>query len=352
MEMNDKILKEYIEGGLEERERKAVLEWINSSDENFERFARLKSDLAFDDMPDKVMSEAEFEQRLLSNDLFSEKSGNAKKISFIKILTRAAAILLLPVLVAGTYLFISQSRQITEYKHLVSQAGIIPNQIGSEIEYKVTTGVKGVAVLPDSSVVWLNSATTLRCPSSFGLDSREVFLSGEAFFEVKGNPEWPMYIRTNKGITAKVTGTSFNISSYDNDDEMVFTLVTGKVTLIEDKTKREVEAVPNEKVIMRDNKSRLADNKVSGVKKAADVYVETAWKEGVLLFDDTQMTEVIKKLERWYGVTINVTDDTILNYHITASFKSESITQVLELFKISSNIGYEISDNSVSIFRK
>ncbi len=215
-----------------------------------------------------------------------------------------------------------------------------------QLSYYVNPGVKGYVLLPDSSQVWLNSGSRLDCPPQFDSTFRMVEVSGEAYFKVKSNKEWPLYVKTSKGITVEVTGTEFNLTSYDNDSDFRFTLVSGNVTLIREGTNQKIAVNPLEEITIPDN------TKLTGKRTSANLQLNTSWKEGFLVFSNTQMSEVIKKMERWYGVNFSVKDQELLQYNFTANFQSESITQVLELLKITSNIGYIIHEKDVTLFLK
>ena len=152
-----------------------------------------------------------------------------------------------------------------------------------------------------------------------------------------------MLVKTSKDYTVKVTGTTFNLSSYNDDDKLVITLISGEVSLINNKRKRnnEIKMVPNQELTILSEKSKLKEN--------ANTVKSTAWKDGLLLFDNTPMREVIKKIERWYGVNIIVKDSKIYDYRFTAKFKSESVSQVLEILKLSSNINSHIEDTTITL---
>ena len=91
--------------------------------------------------------------------------------------------------------------------------------------------------------------------------------------------------------------------------------------------------------------------KVQPLKKSVDVQPAIVWKDGILLFENARMDGVVKKLERWYGVSITVLDPAILSMQFTASFESESLSQVLQLLKITSKIDYRIKGRDVTLFR-
>ena len=330
--MKEEILFDYIDGRLGKKERKEVLQWIRSSKENSERFAEIKASRVFDTLPDRTLE---------------RRDGHRVRTLVI----RVAAALLLPVAALGLWGFLSQQKQLKAYSE--SQENILrrEGQTPGIIEYRVNTGVKGKVVLPDSSVVWLNSATTLLCPSVFDSDKREITLIGEGYFDVRPNPDWPMYIKTAKGFTAKITGTTFNLSAYDNDEELKLTLISGNVTLLEDTSLQEIAIKPMDEIKLKETGNASGSGpRFSGEKRPANVYNNTAWKDGILVFDNTPMPEVIKKIERWYGVSIETGDPKIEKYHFTANFSSESLDRVLELIKISSFINYRIEGAHVSLY--
>jgi len=215
----------------------------------------------------------------------------------------------------------------------------IPELVQGEtvLNYKVNPGVKGTIVLPDGSEVILNSASTLRTPTKYENGKRVVELDGEGYFKVESNPDWPMYVKTLKGVTVKVTGTEFNLSTYSDDAALKLTLVRGKVSLIDEKDEKEVAVRENEEVVVG-AKTKLE----KPTHKAADLRLNTSWKDGYLVFDNTPIREVIKKMERWYGVEITVLDSHVMNNTFTASFRSESLQQVLTLLDITCGIKSKI----------
>lgn len=336
--MDDKKIINFIKGNVSLQEKREMLDWIGDSKENENYFLSFKADWLFDNLP--------------QNDAHpNEVKAFRKKISAkrtpMQYLMRVAAVLFIPLLLFSLYQYLDLKSKL-DSSQLTADVikDTIPEQNQITLVYTVNPGVKGLVNLPDGSKVWLNSKSTLKCPNVFDSTARIIELNGEGYFTIESNRSWPMYVKTSKGITAKVTGTEFNLTSYDNDRELKLTLVSGEVTLIRESNKQEIAVKTMEEVIIPD------DIKVGGSRGAADVFTNTAWKDGFLIFDNVSMEEVIKRMERWYGVTITTTNPRLLKYSITAHFKSESITQVLRLFEITSNIGSIINDNSVTLFIK
>lgn len=205
--------------------------------------------------------------------------------------------------------------------------------------YMVNNGVKGKVQLPDSTIVCLNSGSTLEVSDDFQ-NERRVTLSGEGYFEVKADRKHPFYISTPKGVEIKVTGTEFNLCCYEEQSDVKLSLVSGSV-----------EVLKGEDTLYK--MSEKEDISISGnhIVKASVPKVEdaAAWTEGKLIFDDTPMKDVLFRLERWYGVEIQVEDIRIYNSSFTGEFSSESIVQILELLSITSDIDYHLNGNKVSL---
>ena len=167
-------------------------------------------------------------------------------------------------------------------------------------------GTKGEVILPDSSIVKLNSDSKIVFPNKFHGSTREVFVTGEAFFKVKSNPDTPMVVNTSKGLMVKVRGTEFNLRAYENESITRTTLYRGKVDIVAKRAEGEhvvlAELKPNESFVTRAKEKSL---KVAN----ADTVKISAWCKGLLVFDNTPMDMVVKELERWHGAHITVKND-------------------------------------------
>ncbi len=332
----DKIIK-HLKGFSSESEKEELLNWVNQNEENAALFNSIRSDFIFDNFPYKVIDK-------------QSQIGVIRRVKgrtpFIRSIMKVAAILMIPlIMICAVYEFFLK-KDNSELIIVNTPEKVIPEQRQITTLYKVNPGVKGLINLPDGSRVWLNSNSTLDVPDKFDSVARVVELNGEGYFYVESNRDWPMYVKTKRGITVKVIGTEFNLLSYENDKELRFTLLSGQASLIRESTKEEINVNIMEEIVIPDN------SKASGKRGVARVKLNTGWKDGLLVFEDTPMTEVIKKMERWYGVSFTVNNVNIYSYCFTATFTSESITQVLELLKITSNIGYSIKNRDVTLYFK
>jgi ferric-dicitrate binding protein FerR (iron transport regulator) len=324
--MDKKKILRYIEGRATDLEKKQVRAWVNSSLQNRKYFNNLFNMSALGaNMPE------------LAPNYNSLKTKIQPSRNWLKNLQKIAAILVLPLMLTVVMLVILGKPETQKI-------------VDSPLEMSTFSGVKGKVALPDGSIVWLNSNSTLKYPHNFTGKTREVFLSGEAYFEVKKNPERPMIVSTKSAIKVKVYGTKFNLTSYDDDKDVTAALIEGSISISNpnatEKEKKIVHMKPNEVVVIsKKNKAFTYDKN----RKVEDC---KAWKEGTLIFDDASMAEVKKAIERWHGIQIQIADSSLYKYHFTAKFNSESVVQIMELLQQTSPISYEFKDNQKVIIAK
>ncbi len=196
-------------------------------------------------------------------------------------------------------------------------------------------GQMGKIFLSDGTQVWLNAGTTLEYPASFDKKTRTVSLNGEAQFKVTHNKKIPFEVETSTGII-KVYGTTFNVASYDDDSEMTVTLVEGKVT---------VEKPNGDYLTALKPSEQLTINKVSG--KATLRYVDTefysSWIEGKILLEETELSDLVKILERWYNVDIKIMDEEISNLKISGTIsKNKPLDLFLKIVERMYGVNYKL----------
>jgi transmembrane sensor len=247
---------------------------------------------------------------------------------------------------------------------------------GDSKNYKTlyaSNGSKNHFILPDGSKVWLNAGTTLKYSTSIDKDSiREVFLSGEAFFEIRHNDKHPFWIRT-KQMDILDIGTEFNVKAYPQDETVEATLIKGSIEVsIKELNHTEVLSVPNEKITVfhkeetyqrsaatakkKDTAVLIAQvpaYKISRVVPAADSLVaETAWLKDVLVFQNKSFRELGVLMERWYDVTVTFENENLAEYRFTGAFADETIEQALDQLKLIRRFDFSITDRKVSIKEK
>lgn len=220
-----------------------------------------------------------------------------------------------------------------------TEPALVSNQ---EIVFKeVSSGYGSYAklLLPDSSVVWLNSGSTISYPESFDLlKERRVSLNGEAYFEVTKNREKPFIVDTKK-VDVKVYGTEFNVNSYNEYSTMNVALIEGKVSILDGHVANQKElAILRSSDVIEFN---TIENKLY---RSIDLNIKkySAWRDGYLLFSATPLNQVIQRLEKWYNVEISIEDENLKAYEFTATFKEEPLTNILDLLCLSSHMEYKV----------
>jgi len=211
-------------------------------------------------------------------------------------------------------------------------------------EQSTLNGERTIISMEDGTRIWLNVASSIRYPETFeGKKTREVFLDGEAFFEVARDTNKP-FIVTTQEIQIKVLGTSFNVKSYGREDRIQTTLVEGKVIIESmDEQPKVVTLAPNQMATYHKESRKIVLN------NKTDMDALAGWKDGRLIFDNKPLAEIVVALERWYDVKIEVQDQRSLKCHFSAKIENLSLTEVLDLFKASDGIEYTIQGSEVTI---
>ena len=203
-------------------------------------------------------------------------------------------------------------------------------------------GERSRVQLADGSSVMLNVDSKLRLPSTFAPEKRVVRLTGEAYFEVEANPERPFIVRTeNASVT--VRGTAFNVRGYPDEKEVQVAVTEGGVSVRPERAGPEPSAV--ELASGEVGWMAAADTTVRTL--AADVTPYIGWTEGRLVFEDTPLPKVARRLERWYDLEFRIRDPEIRALRLTATLKSQSVRNVLDVVGASLGIRYQIDQNSV-----
>jgi len=201
-------------------------------------------------------------------------------------------------------------------------------------------GHKIRVVLPDSSLVWMNSGSTLKYQTNFNLKEREVLLYGEAFFEVHENKSKIFRVKTGI-LNVDVYGTAFNIKNYDDDDFQEITVIEGRVGISDNEKEIRQLTVGENALLNKETKTIIFSE--------TNPNVVCAWKNNELVFDNTPFEEVIKSLERWYGVHIAIDRAMIGKHNYTFKVKTESFHEMLEMMKVMTPLDYEINGEYVKI---
>ena len=290
--------------------------------------------------------------------LASETTGNSSRVRkfFLNKITLA---------VAGVLIFLG-SWKIFFTKNPAEK--ITPNAISS-----ITTknGNRTKITLPDGSSVWLNVGSKLDYnPALFNQQVREVYLSGEAFFEVIKNPKKPFLVNA-ENMLVKVLGTSFNLKSYPGEKHSEASLIHGSIEVtIPGKPQEKHILSPNDKFVVSNtgNLIQKTQAKTANIEKSEskkpettfsiekinflpekNIILETAWVDNRLEFRSESFHDVAKKMERWYDVDISFTSKKVEDKILTGSFENETIEQALVALKIAESFNYRIEGKKIII---
>ncbi len=244
---------------------------------------------------------------------------------------KVAASLLLIVMFVGFWNF---------YKEEVPEEEV---PVTAYVTKTTVDGSKYTLILQDGTTVKLNSGSYLRYPESFSENVREVYLEGEAFFDVVKDEKRPFIVQC-RDLKTVVVGTSFNVKSYKEREKTKVALVDGKVKIeLVSKPDTEYFLEPNQMVIYDRTKKEIKTEKFNFIN-------EVGWKEGIISFSDEPLKEVFKKLERWYGVKITVAPGMSLSDIIKGDFKNELLSNVLASIGYTSDFDFEINGKYVRVY--
>ncbi len=276
---------------------------------------------------DKQINEADFSPktnpalyaRIKEAILLEKQKAAQRKINIYLWGFRVAAVLVVALLVSNIFFFQKSAK----------------NQYAETLQTITTPyGAKTNITLPDGSLVWLNSGSTLSYPTNFS-KSRPLTLAGEAYFEVEKNDK-PFIVSTDYG-EVEVKGTSFNVKAYTDDNSFETTLEEGVVAFKVKNAENGVTLKPGEQVV------KTTDGFI--VKQVETKYF-TSWKDGKLLFNREPFPSFITRLERWYNVKIEYSDTKLDELWYTGTIEMESISEVMEMISKAAPVTYSFNNKT------
>ncbi len=253
-------------------------------------------------------------------------AGRDTAVRFLQVWSRVAAVLLLPLLVAATLVYL----QLRPYR---LQEDVF-------VEVSSPAGARTSLNLPDGSRVWLNGNSSIRYPGVFDHKERRVKMTGEAFFKVSSDPEHPFLVEAGT-LTVQATGTEFNVQAYPGEDRLSVILKEGKVAVLD----------PEKSVLQHMQagyRYEYDHGKAKGQYIPANAESYSDWINGRLVFENATMEEVMERLKRWYGVQIEVTDNKLLDLHFKATFINESIDEALKLLQSTATFNYRFANREIA----
>lgn len=303
-------LEKYFRGEASEIEEAAIVEWANQSKENMDTF--LNERMIFD--------------AILFSDTKSKKNIFSKNY-IIYTLSAVASIFAIAFFIT---LFHKQDAKL----ELLSQKIHIP------------AGQRAKIDLPDGTIAWVNSQTTITYSSDFGLKERIINLDGEAYFEVSHNEQIPFYVVTEE-LKIQVTGTKFDVCAYKGSNYFITRLLEGSINVLKNNEES------NPLISLTKGKFFSANN---GNYKTGLVANNNslAWIDGIYYFDDVPFEDLLDKISLYYNYEITVTDPKILeNYNCTGKFKDvDGIEHILKVIQKDHFFKYKIDNdkNQITIY--
>lgn len=221
---------------------------------------------------------------------------------------------------------------------LVYDAGNDAARIPSIHTLSTPVGGQYQITLSDGTKVWLNASTILKYPSSFNGTERQVEIDGEAYFEVARNEQQPFRVLLQDGSTVRVLGTHFNIMSYKSEVQKEITLVEGKVEVVKNEKRKTLE--PGTQAIIKEEELI----KRSGI----DAEEITAWKNGLFVFHDATIEDIMKQVERWYGARV-IYQGEVKQLFNASILRSEPLSKLLHLLETNGYVHFKIENKTIYV---
>lgn len=361
--INDLIIR-YLLGECSGDENQKLLEWSKLSDENADYLQKFKYAWI---ASNQLGNEQEFAP---GDDLLTRlhhSYANEKQVETFNIETSRFIIRRILKYVALILIIFSVGWLSSRF---VSPKADIQNNSLISV-YETPVGSKGIVTLPDGTQVWLNAGSKLSYPASYNQKERIVKLEGEGYFDVVTNPKKPFIVKA-RDLNIKAYGTSFNVKAYNDEKEVITTLVKGKVFiegrrnhkefLVEMKPQQTIKYMSEKALFLSDSVSSPSNPVVS--KEAAKVHAQaepfisresknteiyTSWKDERWIVEKVKITDFIRMLERRYNVVFVMNPDDFSKYHFSGTIENESIEQVLSFLRYTLPIKYNVNKNHIQL---
>ncbi len=227
----------------------------------------------------------------------------------------------------------------------VDSSSTIGQQVAGDHQFNtliVPYGKRSVLTLADGTRIWLNSGSKLVYPSRFGDRLREVYLEGQAFFSVAHAENLPFYVHT-KDMEVKVLGTEFDVSAYDDDPYTATVLTKGSVELTTQRQtlfgSKKTKITPGTRAVFDQSRAELKTEQV-------DVREYVSWKDGYLILNSAPLTEILKKLSRYYRVDIELKQQKLAGVTFGGTLDlQEDIRSTLEAISLITSLNYKQQPN-------
>ncbi len=362
--MDKNLIWKFLAGELEPEEVEKLFQWVSLNDENRKTFSEIKllwmaTNPGNQDI--SAMQKEDLERltaRIDFEDKDKSKTGNISqyihsgKAIWPKVFKVAAVVLLI-------------------YSLSVSLIIMSKKDNGSYTKVSTRRGKQSEVILADGTHIWLNSESTIQYPVNVNSSEVNVYLTGEAYFDVHKNPERKFIVNAGE-LKISVLGTSFNVKSYEDEETIEATLEEGKISITGKIAQKELTKPlilePNQRAIFN-RKSKAykiaqinSDDQVDSLQGQdrpsveltlhAETKLYTSWKDGVLSFKNERFEDLAEEMERWFNVQIIIEYEYLKDARYTGVFENESIERALKALSLSLPFEYEIDQDIVIIKKK
>ena len=310
--MRRDILYKFFDGKASPKEQRLIGQWLDESEKHKEVLVRER--MVFDAM-------------IVSGGITDRQSVQSRKkrtrVVFMELL-RVAAVILVMFLVGG-YIYVRKMEEIRLANNIVT----VP--VGQRVNLQ----------LPDGTSVWLNASSEIIYPAYFSGSTREIHLNGEAYFEVEHNASKPFIVHTET-FDIKVLGTKFNVEAYKGMEGFTTALMEGSVEVTDRKNKdKSVRLYPAQKVAFRNGEL---------CKSPIDNYDVYRWREGLICFKETRFADLMRQLEKNYGVRILINNEAVKEKVFSGKFRTtDGIDNALRLLQKEGHYTFEWDENKTTV---
>jgi len=321
------LMSTHLSGGISEDEEQVLLEILNSDAKYKVLYAEMAKTRAISFIPvleNEKKSQYKNLTRTLNNVILNTSS------NLIRNILKVAAIAIFVLSTSISFYYLLSDNFFRE--KLASSETVVP--LGSQAKI----------ILPDGTIAWLNSGSTLKYSNFYGKKNREVLLNGEGYFEVTKDKSKPFFVHTNN-IQVKVLGTVFNVRSYMNDRTVEVNLLEGKVdvSMLDNNSSKKLILIPNEKMIYNKNTKTMYSCKADAAKSAQ-------WTIGKLCFVNSSLKDISKDLERKYNVKIILESDRVKNEIFSGSLDlNQPLKFILDYLDVDKKLTKTYNGQTVSI---
>lgn len=305
----------YFTGEFTDHDSQILNSWLQEEEHNkllFDQLVDIWQAGSFHNFTGKIDAEKAWKE--IQSEIFKNKKKSAtQKFSLLKF----AAVFIMAFILGGLGYYFLKSFQDNMSKTTL-------------VQHSAPIGSRTFIITPDSSRIWLNAGTILSYNNTFNNHNREVYLSGEAYFEIKRKEKLPFIVNT-EDVSVRVLGTSFMITSYPEDEMIQTYLEKGEIMLEVEDENKEFQMLPGEQVVYQKTSKQL------DIIKNVHPNI-AAWRYGKIYFHNKPLKDIAKNIERCFGVKIRIATTQLEQVNLTMEFEEEGIDEILNYISKIANV--------------